>query len=72
MTKAECEAKLFDLMEQAKAIIREYDPKLNHFSMYFIDDYTHMHGGIDKGGGEMDGYSLDASRWPEDTDEETV
>lgn len=65
MTKQECEARLFDLMEQAKAIIQEYDPNVNHFSMFTVNDYTRVQGGFDKGDGEIDEYSVEAYRWSE-------
>jgi hypothetical protein len=44
MTRQECEAKLFDLMEQAVAIAQEYDPEVNHVSMFKLNDFAYIYG----------------------------
>lgn len=43
MTRQECEAKLFDLMEQAVAIVKEYDPEVNHVSMFKVNGYAYIY-----------------------------
>lgn len=43
MTRQECEAKLFDLMEQAVAIAQEYDPSVNHVSMFKLNDFAYIY-----------------------------
>ena len=43
MTRQECEARLFDLMEQAVAIVQEFDPTVNHVSMFKLNDFTYIY-----------------------------
>ena len=69
MTKVECEKRLFELMNEAYAIAQEFDPMINHLSIFRINGYVHAHGGHDKGGGEMDTLTVDASKFLEEVGE---
>ena len=46
MTRQECEARLFDLMEQAVAIAQEYDPSVNHVSMFKVNDFACIYSSV--------------------------
>ena len=44
MTKQECEAKLLDLLEQAHAVMREFDESAEHLSMFASPEGLHVTG----------------------------
>lgn len=50
MTKEDCERRLMDLMDEAYAIAREYNPEINHVSMFRIENHTHIDGHTDDEG----------------------
>ena len=50
MTRRECEKKLTDLMEQAYALFKQFNPDGNHLSMFATDDGNQVLGYLRKDG----------------------
>lgn len=66
MTRQECEKKLLDLMGEAYAIAQQYDPTINHVSLYSVDGNAYAMGSHDIGGGLYDTLLIDASRFADE------